>query len=111
MTEKCWKIEEQRPVIVVVEKSLSEKYYCVVVPELKMKYETWEKLGSNLSRKSIEHGRSIGRVYTENQHEEANDVSGSSYSYKTGKAYFTASTIEDVNTWLKANSKIIVKSN
>tara|TARA_R110001606_G_scaffold58220_4_gene139679 strand:- start:27902 stop:28237 length:336 start_codon:yes stop_codon:yes gene_type:complete len=111
MIEKCWKIKEERPIIVKIEKSWSGDYMSIKVTQMKMEYETWEDLSNtNLSKEQIKYGESINRVYTPTQHKEANDVSGSSYCYKTGEAHFTASTIEDVTTWLEKNNQIIVKA-
>lgn len=94
-------IEEKLPVKVKVELSWTGKYYTIDVPPMSITYDTARELGDNLDRKSIEYGKSEGRTYDPIIEKYANDVSLSSYDYKTGEARYSASSIDDVKNWLK----------
>jgi hypothetical protein len=69
---------------------------------MKMKYETYLKLGDNLSDDQIKYGKERdGRVYSKDIETLSNDVSVSHYDYKNGEASFIASTENDVRNWLE----------
>jgi len=86
------------PIKVTVSKSWTGKYFNI---EGKMSYELFLKLGDNLSQEQINYGKEKdNREYSEDILMNPNDVSGTSYDYKTNDAVFTASTIQDVQNWL-----------
>lgn len=105
--EKSWGIDEILPVRVNVKLSWTGKYYTIDVPPMSITYDTARKLGDNLSKKSIEHGKSEGRTYDPKIEKYPNDVSLSSYDYKNGEARFSASSIDDVKNWLKLYNNIV----
>ena len=77
--EKSWKIKDQFPIEVFVEKSRTGEYYIVKVPPMTMSYETYMDLDS------------FGKV----------DVS--TYDYENGEAGFTSSTLDNIKEWGEKN--------
>ena len=77
--EKSWKIKDQFPIEVSVEKSWTGKYYVVKVPPMSMSYETFMSLDN------------FGKV----------DIS--SYDYQNGDAKFTANKLADIIKWGEEN--------
>lgn len=77
--EKSWKIKDQFPVDVFVEKSWTGKYYTIKVPTMKMSYETFMDLDS------------FGNV----------DIS--TYDYENGEARFTSYTLDKIKEWGEKN--------
>ncbi len=77
--EKSWKIKDQFPIEVFVEKSWTGKYYVVKVPTMSMSYETYMDL------------HSFGKVYI------------STYDYENGEANFTSYTLDDIKEWGEKN--------
>jgi len=80
--EKSWKIKDQFPIEVFVEKSWTGRYYVIKVPEMTMGYETFTSLDNWSSGAG---------------------VSISHYDYETGKSNFTAYTLEDIKLWGEKN--------
>lgn len=108
-SEESWNIIEKLPINVNVKKSWTGKYYTIDVPAMKIKYETFLKIGDNLSQKSIDYGRKMYNYkYTDEQLNYSNDVTVSHYDYKTGECNFTASTIKDVKNWLNFYHDIVI---
>lgn len=96
------KIIEELPIKVDVKKSWTGHYYTIDVPPMKMKYETFLKLGDNLSDEQIKYGKDKdGRKYSKDIETLSNDVSISHYNYKNGEASFSASSEKDVRNWLE----------
>ena len=77
--EKSWKIKDQFPIEVFVEKSWTGKYYVVKVPTMSMSYETYRDLDS------------FGKV----------DIS--IYDYENGEARFTSYTLDNIKEWGEKN--------
>jgi len=77
--EKSWKIKDQFPIEVFVEKSWTGKYYVVKVPTMSMSYETYMDLDN------------FGKV----------DIS--TYDYENGEATFTSYTLDDIKEWGEKN--------
>ena len=77
--EKSWKIKDQFPIEVFVEKSWTGKYYVVKVPTMSMSYETYRDLDS------------FGKV----------DIS--TYDYENGEARFTSYTLDNIKEWGEKN--------
>lgn len=101
-SEKYNEITEELRIKVNVKKSWTGRYYVIEVSPMKMKYETFLKLGDNLSAEQIKYGKEKGgRVYPKDIETFSNDVSVSHYDYKNGEASFTASTEKDVRNWLE----------
>jgi len=87
---------------VTISKSWTGRYYVI---EANVDYEAFEKLGnSNITKEQMDYGKSVyGFAYCEDDAMYPNDVSGTSYCYKSKEARWTASTIDDVNNWLNKN--------
>ena len=77
--EKSWKIKDNFPIEVFVEKSWTGKYYVVTAPTMKMSYETFQNLDS------------FGKV----------DIS--TYDYEDGEARFTSYSLKDIKEWGEEN--------
>ena len=77
--EKSWKIKDQFPIEVFVEKSWTGKYYVVNAPTMSMSYDTYMDLDS------------FGKV----------DISR--YNYKNGEATFTSYTLDNIREWGEKN--------
>jgi len=111
-SEKYNEIIEELPIKVDVKKSWTGRYYTIDVPPMKMKYETYLKLGDNLSDDQIKYGKERdGRVYSKDIETLSNDVSVSHYDYKNGKASFSASTENDVRNWLEFYKEYVCSDN
>ena len=111
-SENYNKIIEELPIKVDVKKSWTGRYYTINVPPMKMKYETYLKLGDNLSKDQIKYGKERdGRVYPKDIETLSNDVSVSHYDYKNGEASFTASTEKDVRNWLELYNEYVYSDN
>jgi Na+-transporting NADH:ubiquinone oxidoreductase subunit NqrF len=111
-SENYNKIIEELPIKVDVEKSWTGHYYTINVPPMKMKYETYLKLGDNLSDDQIKYGKERdGRVYSKDIETLSNDVSVSHYDYKNGEASFKASTENDVRNWLELYKEYVYSDN
>jgi hypothetical protein len=111
-SENCNRIVEKLPIKVDVRKGWTGKYYIIDVPPMKMKYETFIKLGDNLSDKEIEHGKEKYDItYPKDIEMFSNDVSISNYDYKNGEANFTASTEKDVRNWLEMYKEYVYSDN
>ena len=101
-------IKETFPVKVFIKKSWTGKYYTIEIPPMKIRHETFLKIGDNLSSEAIKYGKEKdGRTYPEEIELLSNDVSMSSYDYKTGETRFSGSTKADVNKWLKLYKKYV----
>jgi len=77
--EKSWKIQDQFPIEVFVEKSWTGKYYVVKVPIMSMSYETFMDLDN------------FGKV----------DIS--TYDYENGEAKFTSYSLDNIKKWGENN--------
>lgn len=82
--EKSWKIKDQFPIEVFVEKSWTGRYYIVKAPIMSMSYEVFQDLDS------------FGKV------------DASSYDYENGEARFTAYTLDEIEEWGEKNKDRIV---
>ena len=82
--QKCWQIKEQRPIKVKITETLNKEYYSVLVPEMKMRYETFNQLSPTDGK-----------------------IIGGEYNMKNGNTSFFAYTNEDLNEWLDKNKDII----
>jgi len=86
--ERCWAIQEQRPIPVTVHGG--DRIYRLKVGPGLMRYATFESL-------SMRHRyQDIG-------------VSGSSYDYETGEVTFLAVTDGDIDGWFKRYSDIVIR--
>lgn len=86
--ERCWTIQEQLPIPVLVLKE-PRIYRLKVGPGL-MRYATFESL-------SMQHRyQDIG-------------VSGSSYDYETGEVTFLGASERDVEEWFRRYSDIVIR--
>lgn len=75
-----------------------------------MTYETFQKLGNdNLSVEELKYGTNLGYEYTTKQILYPNDVRSTWYDYKTGEAWYLASTMKDVENWLKKYRNFVIK--
>jgi len=111
-SENYNKIIEEFPIKIDVKKSWTGRYYTIDVPPMKMKYETFLKLGDNLSDKQIKYGKEIdNRTYSKDIETYSNDVSCSHYDYKNGEASFSASTEKDVRNWLELYNEYVYSDN
>jgi hypothetical protein len=77
--EKSWKIQDQFPIEVFVEKSWTGKYYVVKVPIMSMSYDTFMDLDNS------------GKV----------DIS--TYDYENGEAKFTSYSLDNIKEWSENN--------
>jgi ribosomal protein S27AE len=77
--EKSWKIQDQFPIEVFVEKSWTGKYYVVKVPIMSMSYDTFMDLDN------------FGKV----------DIS--TYDYENGEAKFTSYSLDNIKEWGENN--------
>lgn len=82
--EKSWKIKDEFPITVYVEKSWTGIYYVIKVPSMKMSYETWQDLDFN------------------------HKVDISQYDYENGEATWTSYTIDNIKEWGDKNKDRIV---
>lgn len=83
--EKSWKIKDEFPITVFVEKSWTGKYYVIKAPTMKMSYETFQNLDFN------------------------HKVDISTYDYENGEATWTSYKLEHIKEWAeKYKDKIIV---
>jgi len=82
--QKCWQIKEERPIKVKITETLNKQYYSVLVPEMKMRYETFNHLSPVTGK-----------------------IVGGEYNMKNGNTSFFAYTKEDLNEWLEKYNKII----
>ena len=111
-SENYNKIIEELPIKVDVKKGWAGRYYTINVPPMKMKYETFLKLGDNLSDDQIKYGKERDdRVYSKDIETMSNDVSISHYDYKNGEASFSASTEKDVRNWLELYKGYVYSDN
>ena len=95
-------IVEEFPIKVNIEKGWTGRYYTINVEPMKMRYETYLKLGDNLTSKQIEYGKTkYSYIYKDKIERYPNDVSVSQYDYHNGEASFTASTTKDIDNWLE----------
>lgn len=85
--EKCWKIQETLPVKVATVKRHDHKID-IIIPPMKMKYETWQFLDNN------HRFQDIAVQYT-------------FYDYNTGTCEFTANSEKDLHLWLEKYSDFI----
>ena len=110
--EKYNNIIEELPIKVDVKKSWTGDYYTIDVPPMKMKYDTFIKLGDNLSDDQIKYGKEKdNREYPQNVELYSNDVTISHYNYKNGEASFSASTERDVRNWLDLYKEYVYVDN
>jgi hypothetical protein len=90
--EESWSIKEKLPIKVKIERSPNGKYFRVVVPPMKMTYDTFQ--------------------YLDNHHRpEDIDVSYAEYDYKNGKAVYVAGSVEDLDKWFKEYKKYVKPMN
>jgi hypothetical protein len=102
------KITEVFPIGVSVEKTWTGRYFAILVPPMKMTFETFRKLGDNLSEDAIRYGKEMdNRVYEKEVELYANDVSISQYDYQNGECRFSASTEKDVKNWLELHKNFV----
>jgi hypothetical protein len=119
--EMCWSIKEERPIKVKIRKATdrssgnwwligdSEKEYIIEPEPMTMTYETYYKLGDNLSQDQIDYGLSNGRTYDEKTLKYPNDVHKGTYDYSNGETYFVAPTEKDLENWLNFYKDVVVR--
>ncbi len=111
-SEEYNNIVEELPIKVDVKKSWTGKYYNINVSPMKMKYETFLKLGSNLTDDQIKYGKEKQNTkYTDTVELYSNDVSASSYDYRNGEASFSGTTEKDIRNWLELYKDYVYADN
>jgi len=89
--ERCWSIKEKLPIKVKISQSWTGKGYDIIVPPMKMTYDTFGYINSHVLWPYDHAGpRKPSEM----------DVYGSSYNYETGEAQFRAYTKADLDKWL-----------
>lgn len=83
ITEKSWKIKENYPIELKVEKAWTNTYWVVIVPEMSMSYATYMSLDK------------FGKV----------DIS--TYDYHNGEGRFSSYSLNDIKQWAEENKNII----
>lgn len=78
-TEKSWKIKDNFPITVFVEKSWTNRYYVIKAQSMQVSYELWQDLDIN------------------------SKVDISMYSYENGECTWTSYTIESIKEWGEIN--------
>ena len=107
--ELCWQITEEFPVEVEVKVSWTGKYYCIIVPPMKITYATFQRLGDNLTEEAMAYGENMdGRIYDTKIRSHPSDVSQSCYSYCDGACSFHAGRETDVLNWLVIYNQIVI---
>lgn len=85
-TEKCWTINESRPIPIEIETNFGGLRLCA--EPMTMGYETWGHLTMNHRTQDIY-------------------VTQSFYDYQTGECMFNARTREDIRLWAEKYSYIV----
>lgn len=105
-------IIEKLPIKVSIEKGWTGHYFTINIPPMTMTYETFLRLGSNLSKDEIEYGKKeYGIVYPQDIETYHNDVSISHYDYTNGECNFSASSKKDIENWLQLHKKYVYSDN
>jgi len=86
MSEKCWKIEENRPIKIHTRPAVHGIW--IEIDAGMMKYETWQHLSQNHRHQDI------GVCY-------------SCYDYKDGKCEFKAENQQELDKWLDKYKDIV----
>lgn len=107
--EDSWNIEEKFPIKVHIFQTRGGNYR-IEPSSMTMSYKTFEKLGDNLSEEQIDYGKNRGIEYSVKDRMYPNDVRINYYDYKTGECAFLASTMKDVENWLKKHRNLVTTS-
>lgn len=103
---------ENFPIEVVVKKGWNGKYFVIEVEPFLMTYDTFLKLGDNLTSEAIEYGKkSYGVAYDKNVELYSNDVGNSTYDYNDYSCTFNCSTQKDVDNWLELYKEFVKLKN